>query len=285
MKVNIVCGDKGWIYDQFIDAFRKYSKNTIVRNSKTKCAVTHFIPYYEYYNTDTQTTAWMSHQEHKNPLRKKFVDVAKEVDIAISHSHKYAYMLRNEHDLNNTVQIIPGVDLDKFKLRSVSRIKNDKIVVIYSGRSYTSSKRKNPKLLKKISKLPFVDFRASEGKLNLKNLPKFYHQGDVCVQPSTIEGGSMAVQESLACGVPIICMNDVGVANEFDAGVLQAKDDSHFMQLLKQMHTSNDHVVKWRDPKMMSQMRAQIEKQTWQKFVEEHDKIWNMINTKSWKES
>jgi len=285
MKVNIICNDNGWIYDQFIEAFRKYSKNTIVRNSKVKCSIVHFLPYYTYYCTDTPTTAWMSHQEHKNPLRTKFIDVAKSVDVAISHSNKYANMLRNEYELDNVVQIIPGIYTNKFKLRSVARNKNDKLVVGYIGRAYTSSNRKNPALLNRISKLPFVDFRTTGGSLKLDQVPQFYKELDVVISAATIEGGPISVQEGLSCGVPIVCMKNVGVSGEFEKGILLADDDNHFIRILKDMHTNNDHIDKWRDPKMMSQIRAQVENQTWKRFVEEHDNIWQMINTKSWKES
>jgi len=284
MKINIVCSDVGWIYDQFINAFEKYSNHTILRNSKDKCDVTHYIPYYDVPASPLHpSTTWLSHRETGNPLRDKFLSSAKSVDVAISHSQKYAKFLR-EQGLDNVMQIIPGVDLDKFKLRQPKGARG-KLVAGYIGRQYTSSSRKNPSLLKKISKLNYVELRTTGGKLSLDQIPKFYAGLDVVVSPATVEGGPMAVQEALAVGVPIVCLKGVGVADEFKLGVLSAGSPKEFMSVLKGMHKTKSHVTHWAKPEIMEQMRAQVEKQTWKKFVHEHDKVWEMITTKAWKNS
>ncbi len=287
MKINIVCdeADGSWIYNQFIDQFKKYSKNKIIVNETdvNKYDIVHFLPYYTWYKTNKPSTSWQSHQEKKQPLHNKFIAVAKEVDCALSHSQKYATMLRDNHNLTNVISIIPGIDLEKFKLRSVNRsVKTDKLVVGYIGRQYTSSNRKNPKLLDKISKLPFVEFRTTGGKLKLNDVPKFYRGLDIVVSPAVIEGGPLAVQESLATGTPILCMENVGVASEFGEGVIKIKNNDDFIAKLKQIH-DNKSYKKWRKKDYMSKLRAQVEHQTLEKFVSEHDKIWEMITTKSWK--
>jgi glycosyltransferase involved in cell wall biosynthesis len=282
MKVNIICSDQGWIYDQFINQFKKHSKYTIVKNSKDKCDVTHYLPYYEApANPVGPSTSWHSHQEKRADLNKKFIDVAKSMDVTISHSQKYAKMLRNDHGLVNVISIIPGVDLEKFKLRKPKK-KSGKLIVGYIGRQYTSSNRKNPTLLDKISKLPFVEFRTTGGKLKINQIPKFYRELDVVASPATIEGGPMAIQEALAIGVPVLCFNNVGVANEFDTGVIKVNNSDEFIKTLKTMYVSGS---KYNDLKVMEKMREQVKSQTWEKFVENHDKIWEMITLKSWKES
>lgn len=286
MKVNIICSDKGWIYEQFIKQFEKYSEHTIVVNSKEQCDASHYLPYYELASKPTiPSSAWFSHQEERHDLKKKFVDVARAVDCAISHSKKYANVLRDTYHLQTVQAVIPGVDTEHFALRSVERPKNNKMVVVYSGRAYTSSARKNPKLIEKIKSLAFVDFRVSGGKLDLKDMPSFYQQGDICVQPSTIEGGSMAIQESLSCGVPIVSMKGVGVTDEFDTGVIKANDDEDFIRQLKLIYSSKQYLDYWRQPNVMKKMRQQVLAQTHKKFVAEHDKIWNMITRESWKTS
>lgn len=288
MKINIVCdeADEGWIYNQFIDQFKKYSKNKIVVNETNvdKYNVIYFLPYYTWYKTDKPSTSWQSHQEKSGTLHSKFITIAKEVDCALSHSQKYATILRDNHNLTNVMSIIPGVDLEKFKLRSIKRsVKTDKLVVGYIGRQYTSSNRKNPKLLDKIGKLSFVEFRTTGGKLKLSDVPKFYRGLDLVISPAVIEGGPLAIQESLACGLPILCMENVGVANEFGEGVIKAKNNDDFMVKLKQIYVEKDYINKWRSSSYMNALRKQVEKQTWEKFVYEHDCIWKMITTKSWK--
>lgn len=284
MKVNIVCSEagNGWIYDQFIAQFKKHSKHEILVNSKEQCNICHALPYYEPFpNNATKKTAWFSHLEQRKDLHKKFINTAKSVDVAINHSNKYTVMLRDKYSLTSATQVIPGVDTGIFTLRAVSRPKNDKLVVIYSGRTYTSSARKNPKLLKRISELPFVDFRATNGKLKLKDIPAFYRKADVCVQPSTIEGGSMALQESLSCGLPIISMDGVGVTDEFGEGVIKANGDDDFIKLLKEMYTTKSYLNYYRKTETMNKMRQQVEEQSWKKFVEGHDDIWSKLNEKS----
>jgi glycosyltransferase involved in cell wall biosynthesis len=286
MKVNIICGDSGWIYDQFIEEFKKYSKHTILKNSKEKCDVTHYIPYYEVPTEPSKPcTAWFSHQEDRPDLHKKFISAAKTVDVVISQSKRYAAMLRDNHELHNVMQVMAGTDLDKFKLRESVNIKSKKLIVGHIGRQYTSSNRKNPGLIKKISQLDFVDFRATEGKLKQNQIPKFYRDLHVVISPATIEGGPMCVQESLAVGVPIVCLDNVGVANEFELGVMRADNNDHFIKILEEMHRTGSHISKWSNPNTMERMRKQVEKHTWKKFAYEHDKIWEMITTKSWNRS
>jgi len=280
LNINVVCGEAngGWIYSQFIDQFRRYSKHTIVVNSKTKCDLTHYLPYFELNEKPPgPSTSWHSHQELKNPLHNKFITVGKLVDVAISHSKKYADILKS-HGVSSAVQVIPGVDTSKFKLRdTVRKAKTTKIIVGYIGRAYTSSNRKNPSLLNRISKLPYVDFRTTGGKLAPNSIPNFYAGLDMTVSPATIEGGPMAIQESLSCGVPVVCMNGVGVSDEYSDGVYRANDNNHFVKIIKRVHDEGLHIHDLRKPEIMSKLRDQVIDQTWKVFVQKHDEIWSKV--------
>lgn len=290
--VNIICdeADGGWIYSQFIAQFKKYSKHIIAVNETKpeKYNVSHCLPYYTFPGKikNKPSTSWQSHQEKSGALHNKFIAVAKEVDVAISHSQKYATMLRDNHNLSSVISVIPGVDLDKFKQRGTRRSNNsDKIIVGYIGRQYTSSDRKNPKLLDRISKLPYVEFRTTSGNVSQGKIPKFYAGLDLVISPASIEGGPMAIQESLAIGVPILCMENVGVSNEFGLGVIKALNNDDFIEKLCLVYSDKTHIKYWRSQNIMNRMRSQVESQTWEKFVSEHDKIWDMITNKSWKNS
>lgn len=289
MKVNIVCseGDGDWIYGRFVKEFKKHSKHDIQLNEKQSADVTHYLPYYEVGPTPARpSTAWMSHQEERHDLKKKFIEAARSVDCAISHSKKYAGVLRDSYHLQTVRSVIPGVDLDAFQMRDgVRKTNTSKMVVGYIGRQYTSSDRKNPKLLKRISEMSIVEFRTTGGKMKPQDIPKFYADLDLVISPATIEGGPMAVQEALAVGVPILCMEDVGVANEFDTGVIKANDDEDFIRQLKLIYSSKQHLEYWRKPGIMKKMRGQVKTQTWERFVAEHDKIWEMVADESWKTS
>ena len=279
MKINVICSDQGWVYSKFITEFRKYSKNQILLNSKEKCDVIHCLPYYEISaNTEHPCTVWLSHQEHKRKdLHDKFIDAAKNADIAISQSKKYADLMISQ-GIKNVVQIVPGVDLNRFSLRSSERQQKDRLVIGYVGRQYSSTDRKNPKLLERISKLPFVEFRATGGLVREADLPRFYASLDLVVSPATIEGGPMAIQESLAVGTPIMCFADVGMANEFVAGVFKAEfgNDDDFVRRLEEFWTNKDYLT-FRKFDVMRNLRKQVEQFTWERFALEHDKIWAKI--------
>lgn len=283
LKINIVCGeaDQGWIYSEFIKQFKKYSKHNILVNEmdEMKFDLCHFIPYYNYFKINKPCTAWFSHMERKDPLKSKFISVARSVDIPISHSKKYADILKNEYGINNVKQIIPGVDLEFFKLRSTKRPPGDKLVVGFVGRAYKSSARKNSKLLKQISELPFVDFRITGGKMKYEDIPKFYADLDIVSSPATIEGGPMSIPQSLACGTPIMCFLDVGVTQEFNVGVIKVdpKDkDNDFLSRLDILWRTKSY-MQYRHAGIMNQMRAQVVDKTWERFVLCHNRIWEEL--------
>lgn len=279
MKVNIICSDQGWIYDKFIKEMIKHSKHVIVRNSKEQCDVTHYIPYYEVpkpKNTPHPCTAWFSHQELKNPLNGKFIVAGKTVDMAISQSVKYKKVL-SDNGVKNVVQVVPGVDLDRFTIRP-NPPQRDKLVLGYVGRQYSSSSRKNPKLLNAISKLDFVELRCTDGKLKPEDVPGFYADLDFVVSPATVEGGPMCITESLAMGVPVVCFAGVGVADEFGMGVVRVHqmNSAAFLLKLKRLWQDKVHTT-WHTNKTKSDTRAQVENFTWANFVAEHDAIWEKL--------
>lgn len=280
MLINIVCSDKGWIYDEFITAFQKYSVHEIVRNSKQPCDLTHYIPYYELPKSKHLShpcSAWFSHQEVKSPLKQKFISAGQSVDLAISQSKKYLKVLQ-ENGAKDAIQIMAGVDVSKYQLRT-SRAPGDKLVIGYVGRQYTSSNRKNPRLLNKIAKLPFVDFRSTDGKLDIKDIPAFYRELDLVVSPALVEGGPMALQESLLAGVPFMCFDNVGVSREFDLGVIRVAphgDDEAFINKLHRIWKDKIHLT-WYNQAVMKRTREQVEKYTWANFVKKHDEAFNEL--------
>jgi glycosyltransferase involved in cell wall biosynthesis len=282
VKINIICDEPndGWIYSKFIKQFKKYSKFEILVNSKENCDITHYIPYYNVPKNPTHPcTAWFSHMEQKEPLRTRFFTSAKQVDCAISHSKKYADLLIRMGN-KNTTQVMPGVDLDKFAPKdNYHEInKNKPLVIGYIGRSYSSSNRKNPTLLNKISQLDGVDLRITGGKVKEEEMPQFYKDVDLIISPSKIEGGPMCIIEALAVGKPIICFDSVGVAEEFDFGLIKVADfnEERFIKIIED----------WRDGKLVlnppkilatEKMREQVIKYSWETFVNKHDEIWNKL--------
>ena len=276
LKINIICSDSGWVYAKFISMFRKFSKHQIFVNSSETCDITHCLPYYEQSEkTRHPCSVWLSHQEQKKGLHEKFIYAAQNSDLSISQSKKYMDIATG-YGAKNIIQIVPGVDLSKLSLRSTERQSSkNKLIVGYVGRQYTSSDRKNPQLLKQIGILPFVELKISGGLIKEYDLPKFYSHCDIIISPSFIEGGAMCIIEGLAVGVPILCFDDVGMANEFEKGVLKVKygDGEAFTQRLKEFWDNKEH-LEYRKIEAMLSLRKQVERFSWENFVIKHDEAW-----------
>lgn len=284
MKVNIICDEPngGWIYNQFINQFKQYSKYEILINAKNGFDLVHYLPYYNVpKNPSRPCTAWFSHMEQREDLRSKFISTAQQVDFAISHSKKYADLLVRM-GVKKVAQVMPGVDLDKFIPSSLnysySISQKRPLVVGYIGRSYQSSNRKNPTLIEKISKIKGIDFRITGGKLSAEQMPDFYQKTDIIVSPSKNEGGPMCIIEALAVGKPIVCFDTVGVAEEFDFGLIKVKDFDE-NQFIKIIEDWRDGILVLNPPKAsaVESMRSQVINYTWKNFVDKHDQIWGNI--------
>jgi len=275
MTINIMCSDPTWIYGQFIEEFKKHSAFNIVVNAKKGFDLVHYLPYYEVPAEPFHPcTSWHSHQELTEPLKNKFVSSAQIVDYAISHSKKYADLLKGL-GMTNIEQVMPGVDGSKYKQRAVRKDKRDRLVVGYIGRQYTSTNRKNPSLLQALGKLPFVELRSTGGKIVPDKMPAFYADLDVVVSPALIEGGPMAMLESQMVGVPFVCYDNVGTAGEFEAGIIKVpyNDEKAFTMELHKIWSNKRH-EEWNTTKYMGMMRAQVADFTWRRFVDKHDIIW-----------
>ena len=254
-------------------------KNQILSNSKEQCDVTYYLPCYDLpENPIRPCTTWLPHQETQQDLSDKFISAAQKVNVAISHSKKYMDALTAK-GLTNVVQIVPGVDLQKFSLRASDRLQKDKLIVGYVGRQFSATERKNPKLLERISKLPFVEFKATGGRIREADLPRFYSSVDLVVSAATNEGGPMAIIEALAVGTPIMCFADVGMSNEFWKGVVRIPfaDDDSFITSLETFWNTKEY-LQYRKYETMKALRKQVELFSWEHFATEHDKIWEKLN-------
>lgn len=279
-RINIICSDVGWIYSTFIKEFRKYSEHSIFLNAKSNYDIIYSLPYYEMPKTkhiNKPITAWFSHQEQKTPLKEKFISSGKAVDFAFSQSKKYADLLK-DNGVKNVVQIMPGVDLEKFWFKTKPAPNRKKLVVGYIGRQYTSSNRKNPRLLDKISKLPFIDFKTTGGSIDPNRIPAFYDSLDLIVSPALIEGGAMCITEGLSMGKPVLCYESVGVADEFDFGVIKVpyNNEQAFLNRIENFFKGREYIG-WYEETQRLKARDQVKHLTWKNFVKTHDEVWNKL--------
>ena len=108
-------------------------------------------------------------------------------------------------------------------------------------------------------------------------IPKFYSGLDLILSPALIEGGPMSIQEALAVGVPVLCFEGVGVADEFAHGVIKVPfgNSKDFISRLEIIWKTKSY-LEWRKPERMNQMRDQVKYQSWERFVKIHDKVFEM---------
>lgn len=251
-KVNIIY-ENGWVLENFAKQLKKRLPYVVFQENPTKHKINYFMPYYLLQKGSWKSIGWFTHQEERPDLKKKFEWAAKNADFCISHSKKYAELIRS-WGIKNVEQIVPGVSLDKYK---------PKVVLGYVGRLYSSTDRKNPEMLEFVKSLPIVTLKATNGKLREDQLPDFYNSLDAVFIPSTIEGGPMCLIEGLACGVPVIAPAGVGSIDEYGEGVIKYKKGNKdaAKQAIKSIYYKK------------LKLRKQIENHTWDSFAEEHDKI------------
>ena len=88
----------------------------------------------------------------------------------------------------------------------------------------------------------------------------------------------MCITEGLACGKPILCYENVGVANEFEHGVLRVpfKNEAAFIRRIKDFWANKEY-EDYRYAEKIQLLRSQVETHTWQNFVAGHDDCWESL--------
>ena len=102
-----------------------------------------------------------------------------------------------------------------------------------------SELEKHPLLFKKIRNCETIEVVGFQ-----KNMVDFYRTLDLFVLPSIDEGFGMVVCEASACGVPVVCTQNVGASsfiNEHTGDVIPIKDTESLMDCLNKYHASPQH--------------------------------------------
>lgn len=251
MKVNIIY-EPGWILEKFAKQLAKRLPYVVLQEPLKKHKINYYLPYYLLEKGPWKSVGWFTHQEERPDLNKKFEWAAKNADFCISHSKKYAELIRS-WNIKKVSQITPGIYLDKYC---------PKVKLGFVGRIYSSTNRKNSELLNRVNKMPIVDLVSTDGKLAAKDLPAFYRSLDAVFVSSTIEGGPMCLIEGLACGVPVIAPAGVGAVDEYE-GVMKYKkgDFESARQVIRKIYARK------------TKLRSAVLDHTWERFAKEHDKI------------
>lgn len=267
MKVNIIYPShkKTWILQRMAKKLEN-SLDYVVTNHQNKddFDINYYINYALFREKSKNVDmAYFTHIEQNIIQKNRFFKIAKTVDYSVCLSKLYLNALK-EKGIENIVQIVPGVDLNHF---------NPKLVLGFVGRypNLRYKNRKGKKLLDETSRLSFVDVKRTEGELSFGSLPDFYRGLDYVLITSKYEGGPMCLIEGLACGIPIIAPEDIGLVPEFENGIYKYKtsDFNSLKNILYKLYNKKEELAN------------EVSNLTWTNFIRKHDLLFNTIYKKN----
>lgn len=209
---HITIADRGWILEKLA---REIAVRSDLISFSTEPDPSADLQYYINYSCRRRRVgpveiAFFTHSERDEAARKRYFDIAADVEHSVCMSKRYADEL-GEAGITDVTTITPGVDLEAF-------VPKVRIGVI--GRTYHTG-RKGESLVADVMDVPGIEWRFTgqgwPGKsvfVDDARMPDFYNDLDYVLIPALYEGGPMSVLEGLACGVPIIA-SDVGWVNEY----------------------------------------------------------------------
>lgn len=228
-----------------------YDSQNSPLNEKNK--INYFI-HYNLFQKKSQNIdcAYFTHvEEDVENLKNKFINCVELVDGPIFQNEMYFNRYKN---INRNSTIIPTAVDDHFSCKI-------KLGVI--GRNYTYTDRKNTDLIKKLSRLPYIEFAFSNGTLANSELPNFYRSCDYVFVASKHEGGPMCLQEALACGKEVILPRGVGMASMFkDAKGIHFYDHSNVAGLVNMLEKKIS---------LKNKIADAVKDNTWAGFVAAHE--------------
>lgn len=248
-KVEIVFPEDGWILQKLgsylVEGIDFAHSSKWKSNDKKTWDLTYYMNYALHGPTKARIIGgYFTHAENKD-----FFSIGEKMHFGVCMCHKTHEQLSKVN--SNSRIIYQPVDLERF---------TPKLILGFVGRFYESG-RKGQELLERISQIPYVTLRCTEGKIPEEKMNEFYGNLDYVLVTSTVEGGPMCLTEGLACGKEVIT-TDVGIVDQFRGSpyvhVYDYRRQEQLLSLLKKMY----------DKKM--EIRAHVQKYTIASFVAEH---------------
>lgn len=261
-RTHIVIADRGWILEKLAKEIADRSKFVTFDTNPDPSAD---LQYYVNYSCRRRRVslvelAFFTHSEQDEAARKRFFDIAQDVEHSVCMSKRYEDEL-TDAGVENITTITPGVDLDRFQ---------PKIRVGVIGRTYHTG-RKGEALVADLMELPGIEWRFTghgwPGESTFvpdDGMPDFYTDLDYVLVPALYEGGPMSVLEGLACGVPIIS-SDVGWVNEYPHISFENGDSQSLRNVLSEL------------VKEKRKLRESVEHRTWRAWGESHLELFEQV--------
>lgn len=195
-----------------------------------------------------------------HPKNDSFPNLIKLCDYPVHMCSKYHY--EYIHLNKNSSYILPGYDPKLFK---------PKLVLGFPAQVNRHKGRKGQSTIEQLKKIDWIEFKTTEGKLSEAELLRFYQSLDYVCITSTLEGGPMAVIESLVLGKPVICPKSVGLGKDFEDYIIdyEAGNFKSLVDVLKKLY----------DKKLEISKKAT--QYTWKKFRDDYENLIKRISDES----
>lgn len=219
MKVHIVSERDKWILGRYTRILEKRLGWTTSDKPRPDVDVNYYLSYLILNvgeKPPTRSMAWFTHLEedeksdHPNSKTRRWDWVAQTVDMRLAQAQKYVRLLEKHGPAR---QMLTPVNTRQFR--------PCKLRVGVAGRVYSHPSRKGEELVKRLYEHGQFEVVASgQGwpcptRFYDWNAMQTFYQGlDVFVITSKVEGGPDTVIEALACGIPVIGPEDVGMLDE-----------------------------------------------------------------------
>jgi Glycosyltransferase len=219
----------------------------------------------------------------KNPIKLHAKYIVNYTDRIISPSQENFRLLREDYNIKREIDLIPnGIELEKFKkineqdlnsLRNKLGIKSNDFVLLSLSR-LSKEKRideiiKLMPFLKECENLKLVIIGSGPEEEKLKTLassiqlnniiftgevqnelvPLYYNLASIFITNSIAETQGLTVIESLASGIPVVCINNPLYSNviEKDKNGFLFNSDIELVKLIKSLYDNQNYLTKMKD--------------------------------------
>lgn len=220
VKVNIVC--RNWRDDRVLPRFARHLANRNGWSLSDKAIagydINYYVAYFEHQRNRQftgRTAAYFTHLEADSDGAKvKLYNEAAE--------SAWLRMAMNNGQLKHLKkygrsEVVPlPLEIDRFT--PCPHPNREKPVIGFSGYTYKTGRKGEAFAGRLVEHIPGATFKASGRgwpcpikKYTWEQMPTFFQSLDVFVCTSLVEGGPMTTLEALACGVPVVIPDSVGI--------------------------------------------------------------------------
>ena len=261
--VNVVLADTGWILERCARELESRLPYVRVASAAEPTAAINYYMNYSAWRGEPagRKAAFFTHVEERVPeAARRFFDVAREMDVAVAMSDRYADQLR-QAGVGRVEVIVPGVDLQRFR-------PSLRIGVV--GRTYHTG-RKGEDLVRAVMGTPHIEWHfTGEGwpgpaeMVPADRMPDFYRSMDYILVPADYEGGPMPLLEALASGVEVIAP-PIGFVPDYPHIEYETGSADSLRAVLERLTATR------------LALRSSVERRTWDQWALDHDRVFRSL--------